>query len=150
MEAKGGVQFTGVKSEEEGIRLMNRLVDVAQPESVFGEPITVGDYTLITTSAVSAGLGYGFGGGYGPTPQNQEEGAQAAAGSTEGPGQMVGGSGGGGGGFSTGRPVAVISVGPDGVRVEPVVDLTKIGLAIFSTMASMIFAMGRVRRMSRH
>jgi uncharacterized spore protein YtfJ len=47
------------------------------------------------------------------------------------------GGGGGGGGTSSGRPVAVISVGPDGVEVEPIVDVTKIGLALLTTIGSM-------------
>jgi uncharacterized spore protein YtfJ len=38
------------------------------------------------------------------------------------------GGGGGGGGGSMGRPVAVIVVGPDGVEVKPVIDLTKLAL----------------------
>ena len=51
------------------------------------------------------------------------------------------GSGGGGGGFVASRPVAVVEVGPHGVRVEPIVDPTKIAIAFFTTIIS-IFAMG--------
>ncbi|HVN54253.1 MAG TPA: hypothetical protein VMT46_07975 [Anaerolineaceae bacterium] len=146
MESKGGFQFTRIKSEEEGIALMNRLVDVAQPSGVFGEPVTVGDYTLITSSEVQSGLGYGYGGGYGPVQgEKKGEGGETAA-SDEAADRMAAGSGGGGGGFSAARPVAVVSIGPDGVRVEPVVDLTKLGIAALTTFMSMAFALSRVRR----
>jgi len=33
-------------------------------------------------------------------------------------------------GGGTGRPVAVIEAGPDGVRVRPVIDFTRIGLTL--------------------
>ena len=42
------------------------------------------------------------------------------------------GAGGGGGGYAAGRPVAVIEVGPQGVRVKPVLDFTKIGLTLIA------------------
>jgi hypothetical protein len=44
------------------------------------------------------------------------------------------------------RPVAVISVGPDGVDVEPVVDVTKLGLALFTALGAMFLMFGRMRR----
>jgi hypothetical protein len=42
--------------------------------------------------------------------------------------------------------VAVIEVGPAGVRVEPIVDPTKIAIAFFTTFAAVFVAIGRVRR----
>jgi uncharacterized spore protein YtfJ len=63
----------------------------------------------------------------------------------EGEGTGLGG-GGGGGGASMARPVAVISVGPEGVQVEPVVDPTKIAIAFFTTLGSMFFMLSRMRR----
>ena len=45
-----------------------------------------------------------------------------------------------------GRPVAVIAIGPDGVTVKPVVDVTKIGLAALTTVAALL---GLVRTMRR-
>jgi uncharacterized spore protein YtfJ len=70
--------------------------------TVVGEPITVEGNTIIPLVAV----GFGFGGGGG-------SGKDQKAASVEGTGA---GSGGGGGI----KPVAVIIVGKDGVRVEPV------------------------------
>ena len=48
-----------------------------------------------------------------------------------------------GGGMSTGRPVAVISVGPEGVTVHPVIDRTKLGIALLSAVGSMFLAINR-------
>jgi len=59
------------------------------------------------------------------------------------------GGGGGGGGAALGRPVAAIEIGPQGVRVEPIVDPTKIAIAFFSTIVSMIAMIGRMRRASK-
>ena len=47
------------------------------------------------------------------------------------------GGGGGGGGRVFARPVAVIVISPGGVRIEPVVDVTKIVLAVFTTLGFM-------------
>ncbi len=56
------------------------------------------------------------------------------------------GGGGGGGGGASGRPIAVISVGEDGVEVEPVVDATKIVLAFFTALGSMAFMLMKMRK----
>lgn len=90
------------------------------------------------------GFGYGSGGGSGTEPdegeavsENESQDERGAAGF---------GGGGGGGGVSGGRPVAVISIGPKGVRVEPVVDVTKIALAFFTTLGSMFFMLAKMRK----
>ncbi|MBS1251545.1 MAG: hypothetical protein MAG451_00578 [Anaerolineales bacterium] len=129
------VVTTAVQNQEQAAEVMNKLLSVAHADSVFAEPVAAGDYTIITASEVSVGAGFGFGlgGGSGSEP--------ATGDGAPGEGSGVGG-GGGGGGASMGRPVAVISVGPDGVQVEPVVDPTKIALA-FLTMLGSIFVMGR-------
>ena len=143
------VVVTAVKNQQQGHALLEKLVAVAQPGAVYGAPVTVGEYTVITASevAVNVGFGYGMGGGSGGT--------QPASGETTGEEKQQdkaedtnfgGGMGGGGGGFSAGRPVAVIVIGPAGLHVEPVVDPTKIALAFFTTLGAM-FVM--FRRMSR-
>jgi len=70
--------------------------------TVVGEPITVEGHTIIPL--VSVGFGFGAGGGSGKEQKSAH---------VEG----FGGGSGGGGGV---KPVAVIIVGKDGVRVEPV------------------------------
>jgi len=135
------------ENQDKTAQLFERLMEVAQPKSVFSEPVVSGEYTLINASEVSTGLGFGFGlgGGEGTSPASPEE-----AQKPEKPGQGSGvGGGGGGGGGSMARPVAVISIGPQGVRVEPVVDVTKLGLAWIVTLGSMLMMLGRMRRMSR-
>jgi uncharacterized spore protein YtfJ len=85
------------------------IVGEASPHTIFSEPIVAGDHQIITASAWERGGGFGFGGGTGDGPDGSGTGA-----------------GGGGGGGSQGRPVAVIRIGPGGVRVEPILDFTKI------------------------
>ena len=75
-------------------------------DRVFREPVRVGETVVIPAAAIAYGGGFGFGG------DNQENG------------------GGGGGGWNDGRPVAVIEAGPQGVRVKPVIDFTRIGITL--------------------
>jgi len=144
------VIVTAVKSQEQGVELMEKLLAVAQPSAVYSPPLVSGDYTLITASEVYAGMGFGFGigGGTVPKPAEGEAVSEEEPEGQEGQPSGVGG-GGGGGGVSMGRPVAVISVGPEGVQVEPVVDATKVALAFFTMLGSMLFMLGRMRRASR-
>ena len=132
------------KYQEQGQAWMEKLLAAARPGAVFGEPVTAGSYTIITASEIGAGGGFGFGVGGGVSP---------ATTSGETPGEKQedsgGGSGIGGGGGSTGRPVAAIIIGPEGVWVEPVVDVTKIALAVFTTAGAMLLMLGRMNSMSR-
>ncbi len=129
------------QSQERIGEIMGKLLAVAQPGSVFTAPVTAGDYTVINASEVSAGMGFGLGIGVGNGPASQGSGQSTGTG--EGTG---GGGGGGGGGGAMARPVAVITVGPDGVEVEPVVDVTKISIALFTALGSMFLMFGRMRR----
>lgn len=128
------------RNQERAAEVMEKLFSVADSSAVFGEPVTQGDYTLITASEVSVGAGYAFGlgggSGSGPSDEADAEGEKA-----EGTGM---GGGGGGGGGSMARPVAVISVGPSGVRVEPVVDPTKIALAFFTALGAMALTLRKM------
>lgn len=125
--------------------LIGRLSDAAQPSAVFGEPVTSGERTVITACEVTLGLGFGYGMGSGGSGGRPQEGT--GEGETEGEEQSppFASGGGGGGGNAMARPVAVIHVGPEGVDVEPVVDVTKLGLAFF-TMLGSIFLMARKMR----
>jgi uncharacterized spore protein YtfJ len=69
-------------------------------KTVVGEPITVEENTLIPL--VSVGFGFGVGSGKGTDPQK---------------GSGHGGGTGGGGGV---KPVALIIINKDGVRLEPI------------------------------
>jgi uncharacterized spore protein YtfJ len=147
-EEMNGLFSVSLKGHQEAMDLMKKLTDVAQPGAVYGEPVTVDDHTVITASEVSVGLGfgYGMGGGSEPGHAEEEEGQDAQAEDEDQESESSGfGGGGGGGGSSMARPVAVIHIGPEGVEVEPVVDVTKIALAFF-TMLGSIFLMGAKMR----
>ena len=141
------IAAAAASSQDQAARMLERLMDVAQPESVYSEPVVSGSYTLITACEVTAGVGFGFGIGAGsgnvPASEQTEEKAEAG-----GQGTGAGGGGGGGGG-SMARPVAVITISPEGVNVEPVVDVTKLGLAMFVTAGSMLMMLARMARLSR-
>jgi len=134
-----------IESQAQNLELMEKLFAVAQPGAVYGEPVASGEYAVITASEilVAAGSGYGVGGG--PGAETLE--AEAAVEGEEDERTGFGG-GGAGGGVSMGRPVATINIGPNGVQVQPVVDVTKIGLAFFTTIGAMLMMLGRMRRAS--
>ena len=135
------IVFEQVGSPGEAMELIGRLFDVAKPDAVYTEPLESGDYTVITASEslVTMGAGYGGGGGYSPAAEGDENDAP----------EFGSGGGGGGGGFAMGRPVAVITIGPDGTQVEPIVDPTKISIAFFTTFAAMAISMMQVVRFMR-
>jgi uncharacterized spore protein YtfJ len=132
-----------IPSQEAGVELMERLYEAAQPAAVFSQPLQAGEYTVITAAEVGIGLGYGYGGGGGRGPAGDERNTEEAT--EQGYGIGAGGAGGGG---AWSRPVAAIEIGPHGVRVEPIVDPTKIALAFFTTLISMFALMGQMRRMA--
>jgi len=59
------------------------------------------------------------------------------------------GGGGGGGGRVLARPVAAIIMSPTSVRVEPIVDVTKIALAVFTTLGFMTAMLTRMNKSGR-
>lgn len=123
------VNTDALESQESTLETIDRLFDVYTPGIVFGEPVKVGDTTVITAAEVHVGMGVGFGSGSG----EGEEG--------EG-----GGGGGGGGGASTGRPIAAIVIDKNGARVEPIVDVTKIVLAFFTTIGALFMLWRSMRK----
>jgi len=134
-----------IESQAQNLELMEKLFAVAQPGAVYGEPVASGEYAVITASEilVAAGSGYGVGGGPGAETLEAETAVEGEEDERTGFG-----GGGAGGGVSMGRPVATINIGPNGVQVQPVVDVTKIGLAFFTTIGAMLMMLGRMRRAS--
>jgi len=124
-----------IPDQEKANEVIGRLFTVAQPGTIFSEPVVAGEHTVITASEVSVGMGLGYGGGGGFEPQGE--------GQTDQEGGL--GSGGGGGGYATGRPIAAISIGPDGVRVDPIADVTKIALAFFTMLGSLILMIRKMK-----
>jgi len=100
--------------EEERIRAtinsgLERFLTVSA-DRVFAEPVRVGERVVIPAAAIEVSGGFGFGGD-----------AQSNG-------------GGGAGGHQNGRPVAIIEAGPEGVRVRPVVDFTRVGLTVIAAV----------------
>jgi uncharacterized spore protein YtfJ len=104
-ETRSGFDGTGIAPQ-----VSRSFADVTTvgADRVFAPPVHVGDRVVITAAAFDVSGGMGFGSGV----------------------DNVGNGGGGAGlgAHTEGRPVAVVDIGPDGVRVRPVVDFTRIGV----------------------
>ncbi len=134
------LEATG-EAHERAARILDDLVSVANADKVYSEPVVAGDRTVITAAEIQLGMGFGYGlseGGTGPTGRRHRE-------------QRVGGpgGGGGGGGHAVGRPVAVVTIDPEGVTVQPVLDRTRIVLTALTAAGAMGMMMMRMRRGSR-
>jgi len=112
---------------------IQRLFDIvedlrrkANVNAAFGKPVTSEGRTVIPVAEVAYGFGLGFGSG--TSGEESEE--------TEG-------EGGGGGGGVRARPLGVIEVTPERVRVEPVVDEQKIAMAGVLLTAWVVFWVAR-------
>ncbi len=108
------------------------FLDGADARHVYGAPIREGDRVIIPAAEIMAGMSFGYGTGRGP---------QSADGKT-----APGGTGGGGVGKTFTRPVAVIIAEPDGVRIKPVFDPTKIILAAITAFGFMASTLLRIKR----
>ena len=80
---------------------------------VYGEGVKHGDIIIVPAAEVVSVIGFGL--GYGTTSDNTT------------------GGGGGGGGRVLSRPVALVVASPRGVRVKPILDVTKIAIAALTT-----------------
>lgn len=108
---------------------LESFLSAASTEAVYHEPVKHGNILMIPAAEVVSVMGFGLGGG-----ETSETGAD---------------SGGGGGGSVFSRPVAVIISSPEGVRIEPVFDLTKIALAGMTTGVLMLGMIARLWSLSR-
>lgn len=104
-------------SEARAAAVMERLIASADVSRVYGEPVRHADTLLIPAAEVLTVAGFGMGSGRGTFTDR-----------AGGPRRGSGG-GGGGGGQTLARAVAVVVASPEGVRIEPVFDVTKIALA---------------------
>lgn len=118
---------------------LDRFLDAGTVDAVYGEPVVHDGRMIIPSAEIISAFGIGYGGGGGSAMPDKEE---SAAGIKEP--NYGGGGGAGGGGKIFSRPVAVVIADENGVRVEPVFDITKIGMAAltaFGFMAAMYFRM---------
>lgn len=98
--------------------LHENLSTRAQVKSVFGDPITAGDKTIIPVAKIA----YGFGAGAG----------------TGGAGERAKGEGGGGGGGLRAKPVGVFEVSAGQTRFVPVRDRKQqVGLLMAGAMLAL-------------
>ena len=134
-ETNANMQEKEIEIEDAGQALdmaqetMETFIETADVSRVYGEPIAHEDTLIIPAAEVLAIAG--FGAGYG-------------SGGPEESGGAGGGAGGGGQTFS--RPVAVVIADKNGVRVEPVVDPTKIAMTFFTTLGFMVATISRMKR----
>jgi len=116
---------------------IERVFKLMQPGKVFGEPVVSGEYTVITASELSMGGGFGMGKSTfmmgNIAPKEGEEVATDAKNATP-----AFGMGGGGGGGSSARPIALIVIGPDGAKVQPIFDLSKLVLSWMSMWGRLV------------
>jgi len=117
---------------------LDKFLSAANVEAVYGPSISQGEHVVIPAAEVLSMVGFGLGSGGGS--QSASESSPNAIGS---------GGGGGGGGRVLSRPVAAIIMSPDGVRVEPIVDVTKIALAVFTTLGFMATVLTRMNNPKR-
>ena len=122
------------EGEQRSLTVLEKLFGAAHTSAVYSEPIQQGSYTVITASEVMAGGGFGFGRGIGPADRDSATASGA-------------GGGGGGGGGSNARPVATIIIGPDGVQVKPIVDVTKLAITALTAWAAMGSVLVGIQRM---
>lgn len=111
----------------------DRFMATASVDAVFGEPFETEKGWIIPVAEVGSAMGFGVGTGSG-----QDEKLQGGS-----------GSGGGGGGWNFSRPVAVVVASPEGVQVQPIIDVTKIALAALTTAGFMLGLLVRMTRTQR-
>jgi len=98
---------------EDMFQKIEEMRDKASVNAVYGEPVKVGEKTIIPVADIK----YGFGLGYGESaPASDEE-------------EEIPSGGGGVGGGIAARPVAVVEISDEGVVVKPVTDEGRIALA---------------------
>jgi uncharacterized spore protein YtfJ len=110
---------------------LETFLETADVNKVYAKAVEHEGSVIIPAAEVVAGMG--FGAGYGVGGPLDEDGGGS-------------GGGGGGGGKTFARPVAVIIADKNGVRVEPVIDPTKIALTALTAFGFIFGTIARMRR----
>jgi uncharacterized spore protein YtfJ len=129
--------------------MLEKLFAAARPGAVYGQPVAAEQYTVITAAEVTSGGGFGVGMGLGPASRADARSSPTGEAAPGEGGQTGGGGGIGGGGGAIGRPVAIIAIGPEGVTIKPVMDVTKVALAGLTAWATMLGLLRARRRAGR-
>lgn len=107
--------------------MAERVSASASVKNVYGDPVTVGNRTVIPAAQVR----YGFGGGGGGRPKDNAS------------------EGGGGGGRMSARPCGALEVTPEGTRFIPFTDRRRMGaaLALGFVLGAALVALSGARRL---
>lgn len=115
-------------------KVLSKLISQASADRVYNEPVVAGDTTIITAAEIRTGMGFGYGLASGVTATaGHLPFSSAKRHSKDGGGPR---GGGGGGGQAVGRPVAVVTIDPDGVAIQPVLDRTRIVLTALTALGA--------------
>jgi uncharacterized spore protein YtfJ len=117
---------------DEMIHRLSTIPEESGASACFGAPVERDGHTIIPVARVAFGYGAGFGRGTGTGKHHAENGA----------GGVDEGEGGGGGGGGSSTPVAIIDISSADVRIEPILDQTRIsvgGMALAGWMAFWLF-----------
>jgi uncharacterized spore protein YtfJ len=129
MSAVTGERTVSGYSAQTAHQAIDSVARAARPETVFGHPTEREGVTVIPCAEILMGMGMGGGSGSGPATETAEK---------------AGGEGIGAGGGTQGRPVAAIVITQGNVRIEPIVDATKVALAALTTAGFMTFWIARL------
>jgi uncharacterized spore protein YtfJ len=121
---------------QEASALLSRIIDLASAEAVYGQPLDGEGFRVFTAVEVVGGMGFGFA-ACGDAAQGEGEQADDDRPSL--------GVGGGGGAISAARPVAVISLTPAGVRIEPIIDGARVLVTFGIALGAGLLALARRR-----
>jgi len=110
---------------------LETFLEAADVNKVYAKPVQHEETIIIPAAEVVAGMG--FGAGYGAGGPLDDDGGGS-------------GGGGGGGGRTFARPVAVIIADKNGVRVEPVMDPTKIALTALTALGFIFGTIAKMRK----
>lgn len=156
IEEHGQAVETAGQAHERATRLLSGLISAASADKVYSEPVVAGDRTIITAAEIRTGMGFGYGLAMEPevpAERTTESAADvdAAVSSERHNGKVRSGprAGGGGGGQAVARPVAVITMSPDGVTVEPVLDRTRIALTALTAFGAAVLMLIGMRHNGR-
>src|SRR5262249_5522154 len=149
MTGKADLTHEGVQLPSAAAALQQSLreaLESVRADAVFGRPIERGETIVVPCAEVMIGLGMGGGVGTGrnTVPEADRETEPSTRRAAERETSAGTGEGMGGGGGGRGRPIAAIVISRDGVRVEPILDVTKVALAGITTGAFMIFWLARL------
>lgn len=112
---------------------IGRVLGKAETGTIFGEPTTQGDCTVIPVGRVSSRYGFGGGSGQGPSGDSG--------------GEMGGGGGGGGGGMLEVKPVGYIEITSNSSRFMPITDSSAIAIraVTMGCLVAILFVLGLFR-----